>query len=152
MKMINEATDGPLRIINYNFNLQPAFPIPYSSNRLLLGVTCKRVGGYAHGNGIIHRDSFFRVQGFDEALVGYGPEDDLFNCRIARINKLIYVPDRRLATYHLWHSRSAFSDQQFQRNMDHWLQEKVRYLERGRRGFGINRSKPHSDAMGRSIG
>ncbi len=66
-----------------------------------------------------------RIHGYDEQMIGYGPEDDLFNCRISRINSLLFLPDRRLATYHLWHPRNEYEEHQFSRNMEHWLQEKI---------------------------
>jgi hypothetical protein len=118
--------DRPLRIINYNFNIIPRHPMFYTANRLLLRLLRKSSGGYAHGNGIIHLPSFKAIQGYDEELIGYGPEDDLFNCRIGRINELKFLPDDKLTTYHLWHPVSAYNAEQFEKNMNFWLKEKIR--------------------------
>ena len=125
IKTSNE--NKPVRIVNYNYNVYQRFRMPYTSNRFLLKIIYKKSpGGYAHGNGIIHLDSFMKIHGYDEHLIGYGPEDDLFNCRIGKINNLIFIPDDEHTTYHLWHEINAYNEDQYKNNMELWLSSKVR--------------------------
>jgi predicted glycosyltransferase involved in capsule biosynthesis len=60
-------------------------------------------GGFAHGNGLIHLDTFHKIQGYDEEFIGYGPEDKLFNYRIGFFNKIIFDNLNDTSTFHLWH-------------------------------------------------
>ena len=82
-------------------------------------------GGYAHGNGLIHTQTFFDIQGYDEEMIGYGPEDDLFNIRISKINRIIYDNLNDTASFHLWHPR--FHMIQFEKNMEIWRNRKHYY-------------------------
>jgi predicted glycosyltransferase involved in capsule biosynthesis len=141
----NEA----IRFICYNYNLKPIISYPkfysgikkipflnrikflepcldkhhYTQEYVVLDQLDKEDGGYAHGNGLIHLDSFFLIQGYDEELIGYGPEDDLFNTRIGKLNRLIYdnLPDT--STFHLWHPR--YNMIQFDENMRIWKEKKA---------------------------
>lgn len=140
-----------IRFVCYNYNLKPViktnkfYPftrrIPiinklqlfqpkhtshkYTHEYEVLDQLDKEKGGYAHGNGIIHLPTFTLIQGYDEEMVGYGPEDDLFNTRIGKINRLIYdnLPDT--ASLHLWHPR--FHMIQFEENMRIWKEKKEYY-------------------------
>ncbi len=119
--------DKYVRLVNYNYNIKPQLLIPYTSCICILKRLKKySSGGYAHGNGIIHLKSFIKIQGYDEELIGYGPEDDLFNCRIGKINKLLFIPDDELTTYHLWHEMNSYDNIQYNKNMEYWLSSKVR--------------------------
>jgi predicted glycosyltransferase involved in capsule biosynthesis len=122
--------DEKIRLVTYNYNIAPVYKnffyhliykIPYVSKfidqddlviphlytheYIILDQFRKEVSGYAHGLGLIHTESFLEINGFDEELIGYGPEDVLFNIRIGKINRLIYdnLPDT--ATLHLWHPK-----------------------------------------------
>jgi predicted glycosyltransferase involved in capsule biosynthesis len=85
----------------------------------------KAKGGYAHGNGLIHLESFMKIRGYDEEMIGYGPEDDLFNTRISKINNIIYDNSIENATMHLWHPR--FHMIQHKKNMQIWKERKAFY-------------------------
>lgn len=144
-KFHSMANDGEkIRFVCYNYNLMPninkpefarslsKFPIvrrffqdrkyqvphDYSSNYIHLDQLPKYAGGYAHGNGLIHLDTFMRIRGYDEDMIGHGPEDSLFNNRISKVNRIIYdnLPDT--ATYHLWHPE--YNRIQIKKNMQIW--------------------------------
>jgi len=63
--------------------------------------------GPAIGLGIIHTETFKRINGFDERFLGYGPEDKEFNFRISRVCKYIDLDDAKVNTYHLWHMNNT---------------------------------------------
>lgn len=137
-----------IRFVTYNYNLQPIIqtsfigkllnkipiinkyasiftkesPHLYSHEYEVLDQIPKSNGGYAHGNGLIHKDSFYKIKGYDEEMIGYGPEDDLFNTRISKINRIIYDNLNDTSTFHLWHPR--FQMIQFEKNMEIWKQKK----------------------------
>lgn len=140
-----------IRFVSYNYNLLPVIqdsqmrrrfrripfvkiliknnikelPHVYTHEYEVLDQLPRSQGGYAHGNGIIHKDSFIQIRGYDEEMIGYGPEDDLFNTRISKINRMIYdnLPDT--ASFHLWHPR--FHMIQFEKNMQIWRERKSFY-------------------------
>ena len=141
-----------IRFVTYNYNLLPIvqfsnlrrrfrsyipfakflmnldekeIPHVYTHDYEVLDQLPRSNGGYAHGNGMIHKDSFIQIRGYDEEMIGYGPEDDLFNTRISKINRIIYdnLPDT--ASFHLWHPR--FHMIQFEKNMDIWRNRKLYY-------------------------
>lgn len=116
------------RYVTYNYNLAPVykttlfriagtFPFfrnfldqnklvkahEYTHEYIVLDRMHKAGGGYAHGPGVIHTETFFAINGYDEEMIGHGPEDDMFNTRIGKVNRLVYdnLPDT--ATFHLWH-------------------------------------------------
>jgi hypothetical protein len=137
-----------LRFVFYNYNLLPIIETPrtykffcdipilrnFVKNKIkmraqivshdyeLLDCKLKEPGGFAHGNGLIHTETFFKIQGYDEEMIGYGPEDDLFNIRISKVNRIIYdkLPDT--ATFHLWHTRLSWI--QVEKNHNIWDQKK----------------------------
>lgn len=87
-----------VRVVPYNYNI---YEERYTFDYYLLLTLKKSNGGLAHGNGLIHLPSFKRIRGYNEKLIGHGPEDDEFNQRIAKINDLIYDTD--IVTTHLYH-------------------------------------------------
>ena len=136
------TSDFPIRLVTYNYNLSPVHWPKWMDRRFLRRFTHKsspgnssdyaallklpnNSGGFAHGNGVIHLESFSRIRGYDESLVGYGPEDDLFNCRIGKVNTLIYDPDPMTASIHLWHPRLRMI--QYRKNMKIWAHMKAHY-------------------------
>jgi len=138
-----------IRFVTYNYNLLPISHISFIGKILyktpffrkyasiftkesphlytheyeVLDQFPKSNGGYAHGNGLIHKDSFYKIQGYDEEMIGYGPEDDLFNTRISKINRIIYDNLNDTSTFHLWHPR--FQMLQFEKNMEIWKLKKA---------------------------
>jgi hypothetical protein len=146
----------PIRFVFYNYNLLPIIidsawrkflsklpliniilkskaklaPHAYSHEYEVLDQLARQPGGFAHGNGIIHTPSFHLIRGYDEEMIGYGPEDDLFNIRIGKINRLIYdnLPDT--SSFHLWHPRISWI--QVETNSNIWRERKKFYnsLER----------------------
>ena len=64
-----------IKIYN-NYNI---LDVKYSSSYAELNALRKARIGLAHGNGLIHLDSFNSIRGYNEEMIGYGPEDDLFN-------------------------------------------------------------------------
>ena len=115
--------EKPIRYVPYNYNLLPkrgsfsnrvinrigflkkfhSIVHEYSWDYLYLDTLMKEPGGFAHGNGLIHFNSFLQIQGFDEDFIGYGPEDKLFNKRIGFINNVIFDNLNDTSTFHLWH-------------------------------------------------
>lgn len=91
--------------------------------------------GISPGNGLIHRDSFYIIRGFDEDLPGkYGGEDALFNVRISMINK--YIEDLDLKTIHLFHKINYKADDEVRKlNQRMWrgrcqfIQNKYKNIE-----------------------
>lgn len=137
-----ETTSRPLRMVFWNYNLQPKYrpqwmnrrflrrfaatsPHVESSDYSLLAALPNNSGGFAHGNGIIHFDSFVRLRGYDEEMIGYGPEDDLFNTRIGKLNEIIYDDGDDTASIHLWHPRLRMI--QPKKNMKIWQERKAYY-------------------------
>ncbi|MBF9046471.1 glycosyltransferase [Rhodobacterales bacterium LSUCC0031] len=139
---IIERTDRPVRLVTYNYNLSPVYCPAWMNVRALrrFALTSSpgessdyeallklpnNGGDYAHGNGVIHLESFLRLRGYDENMIGYGPEDDLFNCRIGKVNELVYDPDPQTASIHLWHPRLRMI--QHRTNMRIWWDMKAHY-------------------------
>jgi hypothetical protein len=144
-KILNYSNEYklPVRIVFWNLNLEPTYSLPLLNIRFIRRFAQKfpqresssyqdlvnlkhNGGGFAHGNGVIHYKSFLSLRGYDEELIGYGPEDDLFNTRISFVNKVIYDEDRNTSTIHLWHPRLRML--QFRKNMKIWKQKKEWYL------------------------
>ena len=139
------------RFVTYNYNLAPIYkstlyhimskmpfisnlvdndncvqPHPYTHDYIVLDRMPIKNGGYAHGPGIIHTETFFDIRGYDEELIGHGPEDDMFNTRIGKVNRLVYdkLPDT--ATFHLWHP--MLRRIQVKENVRIWEEQKA-YLD-----------------------
>ena len=134
----------PLRMVFWNYNLQPCYKPAWMNRRFLrrFAITSPRIvssdyeqlslfphngGGFAHGNGIVHLESFMRLRGYDEEMIGYGPEDDLFNSRIGKFNDVIYDGRNDTASIHLWHPR--LRQIQLKKNMRIWKERKKLYDE-----------------------
>ena len=132
----------PLRMVFWNYNLQPRYqpawmnmrilrrfaatsPLMESSDYKALSTLPNNQGGFAHGNGIIHLESFIRLRGYDEEMIGYGPEDDLFNTRIGKVNDIVYDKGDDTASIHLWHPRLRLI--QLKKNMSIWQDRKAYY-------------------------
>lgn len=141
----------PIRFVFYNYNLSPIVKVPiwrsllrrippikfilkskakylphvYTHEYEVLDRLVKEPGGFAHGNGLIHTSSFYLIRGYDEEMIGYGPEDDLFNIRIGKINRLIYdnLPDT--SSFHLWHPKISWI--QVDTNLSIWRERKSFY-------------------------
>lgn len=88
----------PSRVVPFNYNI---YEDKYSCDWEHLMTLEKSGGGYAHGNGLMHRKSFLDIGGYNEKMIGYGPEDDEFNQRLSKINRLVYRED--IITVHLLH-------------------------------------------------
>lgn len=140
-KSIDE-TDRPVRLVFWNYNLQPHYWPKWMNRRFLrrfakksaplecsdynaLATLPNNGGGFAHGNGVIHLESFLRLRGYDEEMIGYGPEDDLFNTRIGKVNRIIYDKGDDTASIHLWHPRLRMI--QPRTNMEIWRERKAYY-------------------------
>lgn len=93
-----EKMDGRVVFLNENSNVEF-----YSSNwKDYEGLPSDPIN-FAHGNGKICTDIFYKIRGYDEDLIGYGPEDDLFNKRYRELAPVEYSRDSRLSTKHIWH-------------------------------------------------
>lgn len=92
-----------VRVVPYNVNMAKEFYAntykELDDQRIKLNLPCAQ--GWAHGNGLIHVPSFMRIRGYNEAYKGYAAEDQDFNLRLSKINKLIY--DRDIKDLHIWH-------------------------------------------------
>ncbi len=76
------------------------------------------------GNFGVWRSDFEKVNGFDEAFVGWGCEDDDFGMRIRRTGVHINNAFRAVPTYHLWHSPVNSTPQRWRQGAN------VEYFER----------------------
>ena len=140
MRAALSTAKRPLRMVFWNYNLQPRYQPVWMNMRILrrFAATSPRMessdydalsrlphngGGFAHGNGIIHLESFMRLRGYDEEMIGYGPEDDLFNTRIGKVNDLVYDRGDDTASIHLWHPRLRLI--QLKKNMRIWQERKI---------------------------
>jgi predicted glycosyltransferase involved in capsule biosynthesis len=140
MNNVLSATMSPLRMVFWNYNLQPKYTPSWMNVRFIRRFAAKSTmaessdyenllnlpnngGGYAHGNGVVHLDTFTRLRGYDEEMIGYGPEDDLFNTRIGRVNTIIYDDGDDTASIHLWHARLRMIQQR--KNMQIWRERKA---------------------------
>jgi len=109
------------RVIFYNYNLLE-FCYEKDINVFLRKKIKKDPdGGFAHGNGLIHRKSFLRINGYDEDFIGYGPEDDMFNIRIKKINDWVY--DKEMYSVHMFHKRTNLI--QVDKNHEMFLKRKT---------------------------
>lgn len=140
-----------VRYVNYNYNLAPNFkntiskviykfpfrnyfidedsflvPHKYTHEYQVLDRMKKLNGGFAHGPGLIHTETFHLINGYDEEMIGHGPEDDLFNTRIGKVNKLIYDNSNDISTFHLWHPK--LQRIQVEKNLNLWIEKKI-YLD-----------------------
>jgi predicted glycosyltransferase involved in capsule biosynthesis len=109
------------RVVPYNYNI---YRECYSSDFKELIALDKNNGGFAHGNGLIHKKSFMRIRGYYEEFIGYGPEDGCFNECIGCVNKLIYAND--IVTAHLWHENFNRIQEQKNSDMYHKIQNDLR--------------------------
>ena len=150
IKDIIDENKNPIRLVSYNLNQRPIYsskfaysrqkylkrfyrkfskktkPQYFSDFNTLITNSSFFQKGFAHGNGLIHRETFDKIGGYDEEFIGYGPEDDMFNNRISFLNKLIYYEKDDLLTLHLWHPR--YNMIQFKKNMKIW-EERKNYLK-----------------------
>jgi len=105
-----ETGDVPLRIVFHNHNMGQGDFVTYK-DCLEEYENCKdqirSKTGPAPGLGIIHTETFKRINGFDERFFGYGPEDKEFNYRISRVCKYIDLDDPKVNTYHIWHMNNT---------------------------------------------
>lgn len=105
MSKHTQGVARPVRVIPYNHNVyKEAY---YDSITELRKLNHDNSGGFAHGNGLIHLDSFKQIRGYDQFYCGYGPEDDDMNKRISFINTLIY--DKNIVSFHIYHPVSDAS-------------------------------------------
>jgi predicted glycosyltransferase involved in capsule biosynthesis len=150
MESLSRGNDK-FRFVTYNYNLAPVYKStmhhliskipfigkvvdyetfvrshPYTDDYIVLDRMRINNSGYAHGPGVIHTPTFFEIRGYDEELIGHGPEDDMFNTRIGKVNRLVYdnLPDT--ATFHLWHP--MLQQIQVEQNMQIWYERKI-YLD-----------------------
>jgi predicted glycosyltransferase involved in capsule biosynthesis len=95
--------DIPKRIVFDSYFLRKEL---YNFNHRLLLRELKEHNTHtpAPGNGLIHRNSFLYLRGFNEDMLGWGFEDTVFNLRIGKIN--IYREYDHIRTVHLWHERT----------------------------------------------
>jgi len=103
----------PVRVITTNRNIGYEH---YSANiedfdkYLYVSDPFRTPFGISPGNGLVHRESFLKVGGFDEEFTGYAQEDSDFNDRIKFINRYIEDERKQLTTIHLFHSKGTMSD------------------------------------------
>ena len=129
-----------LRIITSNFNIRPRkrlkfFPsklfnlistylpklydwsLPTNLNQILNMELSKK--GYAHGCGLIPIESMKKIGGYNEEIIGYGPEDDLFNQRLRFFARVYYHEGGlRSSTFHIYHSKLNYQNKK--KNWHYW--------------------------------
>ena len=95
--------DTPVRVIPHVIGMDQQC---YGSYDELLALGGKTESGLAHGNGLIHTQSFMDVRGYNETMFGYGPEDDEFNKRLSFYGNAI-IDNSNITTIHIWHPRGT---------------------------------------------
>lgn len=119
-----EAGSEPCRIVHMNFNISYAHYSPVFAEHMkkagFVDPSGRPWSGLAHGNGLIHRPSFYKVCGYDEFYNGYAPEDDDFNQRVKRVCKLIYTDNPSVITAHIFHPRASVKTLQHMDNMRYY--------------------------------
>lgn len=90
--------------------------------------------GFAHGCGLIPIKPLKEIGGYNEEMIGYGPEDDLFNRRLALNARTYYHRGTfRSSTFHICHRNLNH-----QNKLSNWLYwKKIIY--------DLNRNGVHSD-------
>lgn len=145
----------PVRVIFNNHNLGFEYQgKDYSSYKKFFnkhGDISRLKSGIAPGNGLIHLETFKKIQGYDEKYIGYGLEDADFNMRIAYINKMIELDDKRINTCHLYHT-SIFKDDKkldlYKKNLKYFQNKKKKLIEKiGTEDVNIFNTKYHSDLL-----
>lgn len=133
---------NPVRVYFYTHNLADEFEncsYQYLKKRLKYSKDKKR-GHFqpAVGNGLIHKESFDRINGFDERFWGFGLEDTDFNIRISYINDLVTLNDELVNTIHLFH-RHGRKEKTFNKNKQ-ILNQRKKLLEKiNRKKFDLGR-------------
>jgi len=131
---------GDLRLITSNYNIRPQkiykfipsklfnffstyFPYlykwttPKNLNEILGMEFAKK--DYAHGCGLIPIDPLKKIGGYNEEIIGYGPEDDLFNQRIKFFSRVYYHKGNlRSSTFHIFHSKLNYQNKK--KNWIYW--------------------------------
>jgi len=119
-EILNEYNE-PVRIVHKNYNISyPSYSPKFTDHmkrKKIDDPSGRPWEGYAHGNGLIHRPSFYKVCGYDEFFIGYAPEDDEFNQRIKHVSKLIYSDREDVITAHIFHPRAAVDNTNYELNM-----------------------------------
>jgi hypothetical protein len=124
----------PIRVIPHNTNLNiECYSSDFNHLKDVYSITGSMSKGWSHGNGLIHTKSFMQIKGYNESYLGYSPEDQDFNMRIGKINKLIY--DENLLDFHLWHPQ--VNREHVRNNEMIYKQYKVE-IEQGRLVFNGN--------------
>lgn len=129
-----------LRVITSNINLFPECKIPHIP-RILLPRTLKyfpqlfrwtppssfsdiiklrhAASNFAHGCGLIPIAPLLRIGGYNSEIVGYGPEDDLFNQRLKNYARIYYHKGSLVSsTFHIPHK--PLQQQNKKKNWMYW--------------------------------
>lgn len=96
-------TDKPVRVMPRNV----VIPMEYYSSKYdeLMVIASKfkqHITGESKGNGLFHVPSLIKIRGFNERFLGYSPEDEEINLRLAQINNFIYA--KEIDHVHLFHN------------------------------------------------
>ena len=152
---VSKTKKNDLRIITLNYNLRAKkklyflpdklypilsekFPflydwdLPKDLEDILRSFDMK--SGFAHGCGLIPIKPLKEIGGYNEEMIGYGPEDDLFNRRLALNARTYYHKGTfRSSTFHICHRNLNH-----QNKLSNWLYwKKIIY--------DLNRNGVHSD-------
>tara|TARA_Y100000739_G_C20496987_1_gene413109 strand:- start:137 stop:937 length:801 start_codon:yes stop_codon:yes gene_type:complete len=144
-----------LRIITNNFNIRPNKKYKIIPNKLfnLLSSFLPSLynwepptelneilkmdhmnAGFAHGCGLIPVDPLKEIGGYNEEIIGYGPEDDLFNKRLCFFSRVYYHKGGlRSSTFHIYHPKLNYQNKN--KNWNYW-----NYIVKD-----INKNSIHSD-------
>ena len=144
-----------LRIITNNFNLRPNKKYKFIPNKLFnllssifpylynweIPKTLNEIlninymnSGFAHGCGLIPIDPLKKIGGYNEELIGYGPEDDLFNKRLSFFARVYYhIGSLRSSTFHIYHPKLNYQNKN--KNWQYW-----KFITKD-----INKNRIHSD-------
>lgn len=109
MQLLISNCKNPIRVVfnNTNLGFKKAESYQFCKDNFRKNLDQSRnQKGIAPGNGLIYRESFDKILGFDERYVGYGPEDADFNYRIQKICKYIVIDLDEFNTFHLFHLNS----------------------------------------------
>jgi hypothetical protein len=116
---------NPIRVIFSNYNIGKSENLPQNYDE------CKQIyfnnkdnqrasKYFAPGNGLVHLNSFNKIDGYDERFIGHGSEDSEFNYRISKINKYFQIDLEEVNTFHLWHSYTSNINERIKINEQQW--------------------------------
>ena len=129
-----------LRIVTLNYNIRPDKKIKFIPRKIfnitstylpqlykwdppskfeeILGMEFSN-SGFGHGCGLLPIGPLREIGGYNEEIIGYGPEDDLLNKRIKFFARVYYHRGTlRSSTFHIYHTKLNYQNKN--KNWIYW--------------------------------